>query len=75
MLDIDVFISIFFSRTFDVRPPARLKGERNEIEKLVAGWCDSICSALILYFGSDLSPAPRNENFRYQARWVHTGMS
>jgi hypothetical protein len=30
-------------RTFDVRPPARLKGERNEIEKLMAGWCVTTC--------------------------------
>jgi hypothetical protein len=31
-------------RTFDVRPPARLKEERNEIEMLVAGWCVMTCS-------------------------------
>jgi hypothetical protein len=29
--------------TFDVRPPARLKGERNEIEKLMAGWRVTTC--------------------------------
>ena len=39
-----VFLLSFLGRTLDVRPPARLKGERNEIEKLMAGWCVTTCS-------------------------------
>ena len=27
----------------DVRPPARLKGKWNELEKLMAGWCATAC--------------------------------
>jgi hypothetical protein len=37
-----------FGRTFDVRPPARLKGDRNEFEKLVVGWCATTCWGFFL---------------------------
>lgn len=31
-------------RTSNVRPPARLKGERNEVEMLMTGWRATACS-------------------------------
>ena len=38
------WIASILCRTLKVRPPARLKGERNEIEKLLAGWRVTTCS-------------------------------
>ena len=40
--------SSIFQPTLDVRPPARLKGERNEIEKLMAGWCVTTCWLILI---------------------------
>ncbi len=38
-LESDGFEAVSCPATLDVRPPARLKGEGNEIEKLMAGGC------------------------------------
>src|SRR5688572_13252362 len=40
-----------FSATLDVRPPARLKGGRSEIEVLMAGWRATACSHWLFSVG------------------------